>query len=209
MRLLVTNILLFILLLPKEAKTQNAEEVHERLNKAEQNWLKLMPKYGKMQFAGGMGVIAVGMGWDYGKKKQWETDFLIGVVPRFYTEKVKISYTLKQNYIPFKKSFGGKYSFEPLTTGLYVNTIMGNDYWVKNPDRYPDGYYTFSTKLRFHVFAGQRVSMVVGASNTRRRITAFYELSTNDLYLFSGAGNSYLNFFDFNKLSLGLKFQAL
>ena len=38
----------------------------------------MKPTHVKMQYAGGMGVLSTGVGWDYGKRRQWETDVLLG-----------------------------------------------------------------------------------------------------------------------------------
>lgn len=43
-----------------------------------EGWKKVVPTHVKLQYAGDMGVFAAGCGWDYGRKEQWETDFMIG-----------------------------------------------------------------------------------------------------------------------------------
>lgn len=64
--------------------------------------------------------------------------------------------TLKQNYMPWSWSVNDKLSIEPLACGLYMNTIFGDEFWAEEPERYPNGYYGFSTKVRFHAYLGQR-----------------------------------------------------
>ena len=39
-----------------------------------------------------------------------------------------------------------------------MNTVFGDQFWVNEPDRYPKGYYGFSSKVRFHIFMGQRLT---------------------------------------------------
>ena len=34
-------------------------------------WNKIIPRYAKVQFAGGLGVVSWGVGCGYGKKRQW------------------------------------------------------------------------------------------------------------------------------------------
>ena len=66
----------------------------------DERWERLKPTHLKWQYAGGMGLNSVGVGWDYGRRCQWETDFLVGFLPAKYAEKFRLTFTVKQNYIP-------------------------------------------------------------------------------------------------------------
>ena len=99
---------------------------------------------------------------------------------------------------------------EPLSVGLYFNTVFGPEFWRSQPARYPDSYYPFlSTKVRVNVFAGQRVELVLPSNRRKfvKSITAFYELSTCDLYLRALVQDGSVSLCDIFGLSLGLKFQ--
>ena len=104
-----------------------------------------------------------------------------------------------------------RFSTEPLSCGLYLNTVFGNQFWVSEPERYPKGYYGFSSKVRIHVFMGQRLTYDIDPNRRflAKSVTFFYEISTCDLYLISGVTNSYLRPRDYLSLSFGLKFQWL
>ena len=39
----------------------------------------LIPTHTKIQFAGNMGLLSFGTGWDYGRRNQWETDVFFGI----------------------------------------------------------------------------------------------------------------------------------
>ncbi|MDF9830441.1 hypothetical protein [Parabacteroides sp. PF5-6] len=172
-------------------------------------WNSLIPKYTKMQFAGSIGLISAGVGWNYGKDR-WETDFLFGIVPRYTDHHAMATFTVKQNYMPWKVRLNDSFMFEPLTCGLYLNTLLDEDFWVLNPDRYPSGYYTFSTRIRTHIFVGERLTFYPDKRRyPKRHLTFFYELSTCDLYLISAVGNRYLKPSDYLSLSFGIKFQIL
>ena len=73
----------------------------KRVHLKYERWERLKPTHAKMQYAGGMGVTAFGVGWDYGKRCQWETDFLVGYLPRKYADQFRLTFTVKQNYIPW------------------------------------------------------------------------------------------------------------
>lgn len=191
------------------ATAQNGYE--KRIERYQSQWDKLIPTHQKIQYAGGMGLLSVGIGWDYGRNNQWETDVYLGFLPKYTTKRSKITFTLKQNFIPWKKMLNSKFSIDPLACGLYVNTIFDGDFWVNEPDKYPNGYYSFSTKMRFNIYAGQRITFHIPAEKRffTKNITAFYEISTNDLYMVSAFTNSSLKPTDYLRLSFGLKFQLL
>lgn len=114
-------------------------------------------------------------------------------------------------YMPWSINLGKGFSTEPLSCGLYLNTVFGNQFWVSEPERYPKGYYGFSSKVRIHVFMGQRLTYDIDPNRRflAKSVTFFYEISTCDLYLISGVTNSYLRPRDYLSLSFGLKFQWL
>lgn len=58
--------------------------------------------------------------------------------------------------MPWKIKLNDQFNIEPLACGLYLNTVLDNEFWVKEPEKYPSGYYGLSTKLRTNIFAGQR-----------------------------------------------------
>lgn len=174
-------------------------------------WERLIPRYSKAQFAGSMGLISIGTGWDYGKNKQWETDLLFGFVPKYSSGKNKVTMTLKQNFIPWNVRLNDKFNLKPFSTGLYLNTVFGGDFWGKEPAKYPNKYYNFSTKMRFNIFVGQAWEYKFDTSQKVfcKSITFFYEISTNELYMISAVTNKYIKASDFLGLSLGVKLQFL
>ncbi|MES2486784.1 MAG: hypothetical protein V4581_12665 [Bacteroidota bacterium] len=187
------------------------EEYKENVQSYVSQWNKLIPRYFKAQYAGGMGLFALGTGWDYGRKKQWESDILVGWVPKYSSDRSKVIFTLKQNYIPWSVKINKDFILRPLHTGLYVNSIIGRDYWVSEPEKYPNSYYAFSTKLRFNVFVGQQITYIIPHKERTygKSATFYYEISSNDLYILSAAKNSYLKPDDYLRLSFGVKFQVL
>lgn len=181
----------------------------KRVEKYTSVWQKLIPNYQKIQYAGGMGLLSFGTGWDYGKNNQWETDVFLGFVPKYSTKKNKITFTVKQNYIPWNTDLGKNFSTNLLACGLYVNSIFGEEFWQSEPDKYPNGYYSFSTKMRFNAYVGQRLTYNIDHHKRifAKSVTFYYELSSCDLYIISAITNSYIGPKDIVKLSLGVKVQ--
>ncbi|MDL2231372.1 hypothetical protein LJB85_01375 [Porphyromonadaceae bacterium OttesenSCG-928-L07] len=184
---------------------------HERqLDKYKTGWNKLIPTHTKLQYAGAMGLISAGIGWDHGTKGRWETDLFLGYLPKFDGDEGHVTITLKENYIPWcidipKSSF----QFEPFTISLYINKIFGDKFWTKEPDKYPTKYYNVATNLRFNIAFGQRVNLKLKPLSLSDELTLFYEVGTNDLYVVSYFTNNYLSVTDIFSLSIGLKFQFM
>ena len=169
-----------------------------------QGWEKLKPTHVKMQYAGGMGLLSTGIGWDYGRHCQWETDFLLGYLPKRHNDKYRMTMTFKQSYIPWSMSFKDNWNLEPFYCGLYLTTIAGEEFWKKEPGKYPNKYYNISTKIRPSIFIGQRFGFNPRNSIVKN-IQLFYEINTNELYLISKITNKSLKAKDFLRLSFGVR----
>ena len=219
MRLSIISLLL-LLALPTEAQTDTtaadtlpvAPKYERRISRYRLAWQSLIPTQFILQNAGNMGLLSLGIGWNYGRRDQWETHLLVGRMPEYRSTRGKMTMTLKETFIPWRIDIGKGWDVEPLTTGLYINTVYGHEFWKSQPNRYPDKYYEFmSTKFRLNVFLGERITKTV--PNNRRKfiksITAFYELSTCDLYIRSMIQDSSVHLNDIVGLSLGVKLQFM
>lgn len=152
--------------------------------------------------------MSVGCGWDYGRKCRWETDLLIGVLPKAYSDRTHMTFTLKQNYVPWSIRCGNRFAVEPFSCGVYMNFISGEDFWIREPDRYPgDKYYTFTSRVRFHFCVGQRFTFYLKRNVLLRDITFYYEFSANDLDIVAKCGNRTLGLDEIVYFSAGIKFQ--
>lgn len=187
--------------------SQNGYE--KRIDRYQSRWEKLIPTHYKVQYAGGMGLFSLGTGWDYGKNNQWETDVFLGFLPKYSTHSNKLTFTVKQNFMPWRTDLGKGFSSELLSCGIYINTVLNGDFWVSEPDKYPNGYYSFSTRMRINLYLGQRFTYHIPSDKRlfAKTVTFYYELSSNDLYVVSAFGNKYLKPDDYLKVSFGLKFQ--
>ena len=158
---------------------------------------------------GQQGWLSAGVGWSYGRSRQWETHLLVGFVPKYKSGSAKPTFTIKENFMPWRIMLNQRMMLEPLSCGLYVNTIGGGQFWSHLPSRYPNNYYLYSTRFRINVFIGERVTWTFGKGRRGpRSITAFYELSTCDLYLLDFFGNRSVKAKDIVGLSLGVKLQV-
>ncbi|MBO5186145.1 MAG: hypothetical protein J6B91_03730 [Prevotella sp.] len=193
-----------------DGETDTLTKYDKRVEKYRRMWNFLIPTQVVAQYAGNMGVMSFGVGWNYGNRRQYETNLLFGYLPRFHSERSKTTMTLKQNFIPWRIGLGGDFNVEPLSCGIYFNTVFGHEFWGREPRRYPDKYYQFlSTKVRVNIFVGQRVTAMVPHNRRKfiKSLTAFYEISTCDIYLRSMFQDGNVSLGDILGLSIGLKAQ--
>ena len=182
-----------------------------RVHRYRKRWEALIPTHTKIQFAGNMGLLSLGTGWDYGKRNQWETDVFLGVLPKYQSDCTKLTFTLKQNYIPWSLQIKeSRFSAEPLTCGMYFNTVFGDEFWVKN--RIVIRKATTVSRPKYHpCFSRTAHPYDIDPRRrfTAKAITLFYEISTCDLYIVSAFTNKYLKPKDYLSLSFGVKLQLL
>lgn len=189
---------------------QKIERYEKRLQRYEGFFHSLTPDFIRVQYAGSIGLVNVGSGWAYGKHQQHETDVMLGFVPKYDKESPFFTFTLRQTYVPWTKPLGGElFSVQPLSCGIFLNSVLDSEYWTREPDRYPNAsYYRFSSKVRVHLFVGQRYTLNIPEHKRylSQKVSAVWELSTCDLYLVSKAINKTLPFWQTLSLSFGLKY---
>lgn len=85
---LVVLLLLFVVLGTEQCiyagpvEEKRLQERHERkVQKYKQGWARLIPQYEKIQYAGSMGLISLGVGWDLWEKRTMGNRSFSGLSP--------------------------------------------------------------------------------------------------------------------------------
>lgn len=120
---------------------QSPTRYERRIDRYVLRWSKLIPSHSTLQYAGSIGLISAGIGWHYGKNAHWETDLLVGFLPKYHSRSAHATFTVKERYIPWRCHVHPQWTIEPLTAGAFFNTISGEDFWRHQPSRYPKKYY--------------------------------------------------------------------
>ena len=177
-----------------------------RLKKRQLTWQKLMPEMFTLQYAGGIGMFSAGAGWDYGHARQWETHLLLGFLPKRNNYHHYWTFTLRQYYVPWTVKLNKSLAIRLLAVNLSVNSILHKDFWVSEPDRYPSGYYGFSSRIRFHLGVGQRFCYKIPEHRRflSQEVSIYYEVSTCDLYVRQKFLNKSIAFKDIITLGVGV-----
>lgn len=176
----------------------------KHIEKIESKWMSLMPNIGVMQYAGNIGFMSAGIGWDYGKNNRWETHLLLGYLPHFTFDDDAATITLREQFMPCQYRRSELFSVNPLTLSTSLNAVLNNEFWFTEPIN--NNYYRVSTKVRFHLGVGSRINWYVPYEKRRRysRISLYYELSTYDLALISYVRTSHQPLVDILSLGIGL-----
>lgn len=174
--------------------------------RSERPWYR--PVHLALQTGGGLGMVAAGAGYEF-SKTHLETDIFLGYVPKHYAGSTLSLAALKFLYSPFHLPVGEKFQVVPITVGAYFSYTHGtiND---ELKGQYASDYYWFSTDTRYGPLLGSRVTLLappVAATGQPRKISFYYELGSNDLYLASYLNNRNggLGFGQLLTLALGLK----
>lgn len=170
-------------------------------------WQSVKPRRVVVQYAGGTGLLSAGLGWMYGKKHSWETDFMLGYVPPYSGGRGKFTITARETYVPFDIKVCGGISCQPFAVAVYVGAITGREFWAGAPSRYPRKYYGFSPGVRVGLSMGQRARLKIPGSlrNSFRDVIFYYGFNTCDLDIVSFSTNRHISLWDIVNISLGVK----
>ena len=165
----------------------------------------LLPDHIKVQYAGGTGFIAVGIGYS-SKNQKLEGDLYYGYLPESIGGVSIHSISTKFIWIPINSISRKKYVLEPLMTGLVVNYSFGKQYFSFDPANYPYRYYSFPTAIHSALFLGSRIGFNFPPNTFVSRLSLYYEILSFDREIISMVSNpKSLHITDIASLSLGFK----
>jgi hypothetical protein len=164
-----------------------------------------VPHHATVQYAGGIGFIAAGVGYA-NRKDKVVTDFLYGYVPESVGGVTIHTATAKIGWWPIKALGKGAVQIKPLGLGLLVNYTFGKQYFAFSPRYYDFGYYDHPTALHGAVFVSSAFQTRLKPDKRIKQWRLYYELLTYDVELVSYLGNKRsLSVGDILTLGIGVK----
>ena len=163
-----------------------------------------LPDYVKLQFAGGIGFVSIGVGYTFFKQKL-EVSYFYGYVPEFVStdDLHSVSLQLTAKLLRFKVS--KTVELMPLNFGCFIHHSFGSEFWITLPDHYPEEYYWWSPGRNAGVFLGGEIRTKLLSTATPASGTAFYvRVGSRGLYLASKFGNSSIPFSDIIEFGFGV-----
>lgn len=164
------------------------------------------PDFLALQYAGSIGYVSAGIGYDI-IKSHARASVHFGTVPENQGGPLNI-FCGKFFYKPWNINLSRRTSFHPADVGLMVSYHTGEDFKQSVPDYFSGkNYYWWHTSMRLHLATETSISIQLDPNRFFERLTTYIELNVNDLYLvtyFSNAAS--LDPGDLVKAGIGARF---
>lgn len=187
----------FILGCAAETKAQ------EQADSVTQRKPRYIPDAAVVQFAGNMGMLSAGPGYDFAKRKL-AADLLYGYVPKFDSDEAEHLLTIKGTYKPWEIKRRRDFTVIPIQIGLGLSYYLNDKYPLVWDEKYPKQYYWWSPKVRLLGFAGATVTRQVRNSKIKT-IGLYSEFGTYDLIFTSWFKDDGIGIGDIVNLSVGTR----
>ncbi len=165
----------------------------------------IQPDQVNMQYAGSIGYLSGGIGYNFFKEKT-TLSFHYGYVPKNKGGWMSI-FTAKFEYKPFAIKIKDKFIIHPINPVFFPSYASGDnfDYEFKT-SQYRKGYYFWSSALRLHLGAGTEVKILNNNNAIFKAVSVYAETNTNDLYAISWFKNrTSTPFYAMFKLGYGVR----
>lgn len=165
-----------------------------------------IPDHLRIQYAGAIGFISIGTGYNIGKR--YEATLMFGLDNKTFGNSKESIFTLalKNSFNLYKPiKIYKRISFIP-TIGASINWGYTNNTFNKLPEHYPNSYY-FQNKIHLAPFIGSKIRYNFDKTKTkpyRRAIELYAELGTIDAYLLECIRTEYVKIDDILNLAIGI-----
>lgn len=179
------------------------------LNVKAQKLKFLIPDEAIVQYAGSIGYLSAGAGYDIFGNKRGNLSFHYGYVPGSKGGELHIA-TVKLGYKPWKINLKDWAKLYPFNPGFFATYTFHKDLGLFFPKgQYPGDYYYWSEAIRPHLSFNTELELKPpkALKNSGIRALGLYiEANTNDFYLINYLQNvSALRMYDIFQLGIGLK----
>ncbi|MES2826795.1 MAG: hypothetical protein V4687_01515 [Bacteroidota bacterium] len=169
----------------------------------------LIPDEGILQYAGSIGYVSIGAGYEIFGNKRGNIDLNYGYVPESKGGSLHMV-TAKFAYRPFVIRIKDKLKIYPFNPGVFVTYTFNKELSFNFPtDNYPKGYYYWSEAARPHLSFSTEVEINNGKLLDKtglKALSIYSEFNTNDFYLVNYLQNTTsLSVTDIFKLGIGLR----
>lgn len=157
--------------------TANLTYSNDTISVEEKSWY--IPDYAKLQFAGNIGFLSLGIGYEL-FSKHLQSDILYGYVPYSIGGATIHTISQKNTFVLYNHKRNG-YIISPIA-GFSTNFETGNNSFLILPDKYPKGYYV-TNAIHFTFFIGGKIHKTLTKQSKIKGFDFYVELGTVDTYL--------------------------
>jgi hypothetical protein len=174
----------------------------EAISVKEKSWY--VPDYVKAQFAGNIGLVSVGAGYQLFDKVLY-TELLYGFVPKSASKADNIHLiTIKNTFPIYRKQIGENLSITPIA-GIATTLDIGTNTFTTLPSKYPDGYY-FPTAVHFTLYGGALIHKDFKKPKIFKGVDFYLEFGTVETYLWYALTLKEVDLLDVFSADIGVNF---
>jgi hypothetical protein len=163
-----------------------------------------VPDYVKTQFAGNIGLISVGAGYQLFNKVLY-TELLYGFVPKRVSKAENIHLiTIKNTFPIYRKEIGKNLTITPIA-GFAATLDIGTTTFTTLPSKFPDGYYV-PTAFHATLFGGIMVHKDFTKPKIFKGMDFYVEIGTVESYLWYAITSSVVDFSTIFSADVGVNF---
>jgi hypothetical protein len=145
------------------------------------NWA--VPDFGVIQYAGSIGVMSAGAGYDVFKSRgRFSTHY--GTIPKPMGGPLNVL-AVKLLYEPVSLVVDKQTNVHPVDFGIMASYHYGHDFEERWPEQHGKGYYWWNPALRVHLVVESSITHEFPKDHRLNAATFYYEVNTNELYLVS------------------------
>lgn len=168
----------------------------------EKSWY--VPDYVKAQFAGNIGFLSVGAGYQLFDKVLY-TELLYGFVPKQISKAENIHLiTIKNTFPLYRKEIGKNLTITPIA-GFAATLDIGTTTFTTLPSKFPDGYYV-PTAFHATLFGGIMVHKDFTKKKTFKGVDFYVEFGTVESYLWYAITSSVVDLSTIFSADVGVNF---
>jgi hypothetical protein len=149
-------------------------------SKKDQNPRWYNPHFIPVQYAGNIGFLSAGVGYE-ARKKNYQLALVYGYVPKAFGGVVVHSFTAK-NTFPMYRFFLDKNRMIIPYGAIGLNIEIGGRSFLTLPDNMPAGYYDFPKSTHLIASAGLKYKHMMTTKGLRS-VEFFAEITTVDAYV--------------------------
>lgn len=163
-----------------------------------------VPDYAKVQFAGNIGLVSVGVGYRLFNKVLY-SELLYGYVPESVSKSDKIQLiTIKNTFPILTKEIGSNLTISPIA-GFTASLDIRTNSFTKLPNKFLNKYY-ISNPVHFTLFTGASVHTDFINSKIFKGADFYFEVGTVETYLWYAIRSKEVSLNDVFSTAIGMNF---
>ncbi|RNI28750.1 hypothetical protein [Rufibacter latericius] len=207
MRYFSTLLLLFLLFFSpayaQEVSDSTRQLASDKADRPKNKWYA--PDYVVAQHAGLIGILAAGVGYDFGKHDRTNAEILYGFTPNYGFKNTTHTFTTKIYYQSHPKPLFKGFQISWIKAGTGISMTIGEQFETFFPKKYPEGYYIWPTATRILPFVGSSLGREFKGRNRPKYAEFYGEIGTSDVMIVDKYRNKGISIPDILNLAIGMR----